>query len=282
VDLEDAVEAAGDLWGEVQSTLRGYFLEAGVLPDRADTMLAAAHPHTGSGGADAIAGWRAAVAWQLPLRVEAGGPAAVPAPVVPDPWLHAATADAAAHFAAHGYVQLSGLLPAPYFTALVERHRRIFMDRSSALAASTRVEYDGHLKRHTAWNEGLSQFVSLRLQPVISALVGTGVSSIYTYSIHYTTGGVLYPHVDRPQNTFSVSLNLGLEDPGAPAWPLHVCPAGTNASSGACVPIIMAPNDALLYRGVEHVHFRHPLEAGTSMQVIFGFRDPAPAHCNSQ
>ncbi len=44
----------------------------------------------------------------------------------------------------------------------------------------------------------------------------------------------------------------------------------------------MEPNDGLFYGGVNHVHFRRPLKEGSSMQVIFGFRDIDPTHCNSQ
>lgn len=44
----------------------------------------------------------------------------------------------------------------------------------------------------------------------------------------------------------------------------------------------MEVGEGVLYHGPEHVHFRRPLESGTSTQIIFGFRHVDRSHCNSQ
>jgi len=166
------------------------------------------------------------------------------------------------------------------------------------------------------WGEELALFAGLRLLPAVQRVVGRPLRLVYAFSIAYAAGGDLKPHRDRPQNAFSVSLNLGLlgggsedgtnegdevvededgdeEDddvegalePGADApepWPLWVVPVGARNDSAA-VAARLRPNDALLYQGPLSTHFREPLGAGlASMQVIFGFRDVDPLHCNSQ
>jgi hypothetical protein len=195
-----------------------------------------------------------------------------------DPWMAAATADAAQSFQTQGFAVLHNLVPAPYFEALQMRHAAMFGGHVQENGLT--IERDDPQRRRSIWGEELSLFVGVRLLPVISRIAGRPLVMVYTFGIHYDEGGDLKPHVDRAQNTYSVSLNLGLTPDTLPPWPLWVSPTGQDATAG--IPISLAINDALFYGGTDHVHFRHPLKGGTSMQVIFGFRDVNDTHCNSQ
>ena len=200
-------------------------------------------------------------------------------------WLRAAQSPhIAASFRADGYVVLRRLLPPEYFRALTVRVKSLFIVGGRG---EGRIADDLPQHRQTLWNDELSLYVGLRLVPIMSALVGRPVVSVYTFAIRYEEGGVLHPHKDRQQNSISVSLNIGLEPEDAEPWPLWVSPVNETEAGG--IPIALRSNDALLYGGVEHTHFRHTLRApngsvapSSSLQVIFGFREINQAHCNSQ
>ena len=72
------------------------------------------------------------------------------------------------------------------------------------------IVVDSAQSRRTLWAEELSLFAGLRLLPAVQRIVGRPLRLVYTFSIAYDTGGDLKPHRDRPQNAFSLSLNLGL------------------------------------------------------------------------
>jgi hypothetical protein len=269
-----------ELWGEVRGLMMLRFKEARVaLPKgKGEPLLRRAPPK-----------WLTA---PLPPRVPLLGASNRSAPLLlgnltpASPWMRAATPAAAAEWAEKGYTVIRGLLPAAYFDALRERHRELFWAAGGAAGArdrsALRLEPDADQKRRLLWDEELSLFIGTRLLPQMSAIAGAQLGNTYTCSIAYSTGGDLKPHVDREQNAFSMSLNLGLEPEALneKPWPLYVSPRGGGEKEG--VPIRLAPNDALFYGGVHHTHFRYPLEEGTSMQVIFGFRDMQETHCNSQ
>ena len=190
-------------------------------------------------------------------------------------WLRAGPPHVAATFRADGYVALRGLLPAEYFAALTVRATTLFGG-----AGESRIAEDAPQNRRTLWNDELALYIGLRLVPIMSAIVGRPLVSVYSFLIRYDKGGQLHPHVDRAQNAISVSLNIGREPSNSEPWPVWVSPTGEGEAAG--VPIALRPNDALLYGGVDHMHFRRPLRDGASVQVIFGFRDINETHCNSQ
>jgi hypothetical protein len=248
------------LWAEVAAMLTPRLRKLNIALPRGDPLSTA-------GGSSAAAASSAVVSSASVASTFASDAA----------WSRIATPGASSSFRAAGYTVLRGLLPDPYFRALLARHVNLFFARVPDDGPP--IEHDEPQKRRTLWGEELSLFVGLRLLPAIQAIAGVRLASIYTFSIAYSTGGDLKPHVDRRQNAYSLSLNLGLQGrAGLPPWPLWVSP--TNKSEAEGIPISLEPNDALLYGGTDHVHFRKPLTEGTSMQVIFGFRDVQPGHCN--
>lgn len=214
--------------------------------------------------------------------------------------LAARTADpsVAAEFAAHGYAILRDVLPAPLLTALALRHAFLFFgnatgmplpdgaqDAAAAAAAAgalldaPEIQHDAAQHRRHASDDPLASLVGLHLLPLVSSVVGERLVSTYTFSVAYDDGGVLFAHTDRRQNDLSLSLNLATP----PSWPLYIAPKGEGEDAG--VPVVLQVNDALLYRGTEHVHFRRPFPLAPgerALQVIFGFRAAHPDHCNSQ
>ena len=197
-------------------------------------------------------------------------------------WMRAATSTAAEQWATEGYTVLRGLVPDFFFAALRARHMALFVtpDRKALLSheAPPEVHTDEYQSRRLVWDDELSKYVATRLIPAISRAAGLPVVSVYEFSIEYRRGGDLKPHVDRVQNQMSVSLHLGEIPEDAPLWPLYVAPVGANESMGR--PILLRPNDALLYSGPDHTHFRHPLTQEKSLQVIFGYRGISRDNCN--
>ena len=199
----------------------------------------------------------------------------------------------ATEFREHGYAVLRGVVPSHVLTALAVRHAILFFGNASGVEGapvSLPIAQDGLLDapdvvpdaqqhRRTASDDPLALLVALDLLPLVSAAAGQRVVSTYVFSIAYDDGGVLHPHTDRPQNEISLSLNLATPS----LWPLYVAPKGEGED--AAVPVALNVNDALLYRGADHVHFRRASErplGGRTLQVVFGFRAAHPDHCNSQ
>jgi hypothetical protein len=270
---------AEDVWEEVRDLIASRFRALGVAlpandPLRLDATpsflrlpMAALLPAPANHSEGAAAG----------LAV-AGGEQAL--------WGRAASAAAAEQWSAQGYTVLRGLLPPAYLAALRRRHEELFypapgQEGGAGGSGGLRIEPDAAQRRRLLWDEELSLYIGTRLLPAMTAITGAPLTNTYACSIAYEAGGDLKPHVDREQNAFSLSLNLGLDPEDAPDWPLWVSPEGKGEEAG--VPVRLKPGDALFYGGPRHTHFRYPLEgARRSMQVIFGFRDMHPGHCNSQ
>jgi hypothetical protein len=117
---------------------------------------------------------------------------------------------------------------------------------------------------------------SLRAEPLMETLLRDLLPDVetatklrlyptYSYFRVYKRGDILRRHRDRPSCEISVSLNLGVS--GASCWPL--CIEGPCGSAEA----LLAPGDALLYRGRECVHWRDPFEGDHCVQVFFHYVD---------
>mmetsp|Transcript_9513 Transcript_9513/g.14280 ORF Transcript_9513/g.14280 Transcript_9513/m.14280 type:complete len:468 (+) Transcript_9513:140-1543(+) len=189
-------------------------------------------------------------------------------------WTRIANSKNIEAFKDRGYIKISNIIPEPYLSALIHKHKATFASYNQ-----NQVSYVPHQKRSTITNEELSVFLNMQLAALASAFAGVPVVATYTFSILYHEGGLIRPHTDRHQNEISLSLNLGLSD-NQPAWPLYIAPKGKGEESATSV--ILEVNDGLIYRGPAHVHFRKPLPRGTSMHVIFGYRSIDSSHCNSQ
>ena len=96
------------------------------------------------------------------------------------------------------------------------------------------------------------------LTPAVEAEVGLPIKRSYAFVASYLDGSALPRHLDRPQCRYT--LDLCVEDSGSDVpWPLHV--GGEQ--------ILLASNDAVLYRGTELYHHREPKPPGKVVNLIF-------------
>jgi hypothetical protein len=109
--------------------------------------------------------------------------------------------------------------------------------------------------------DGLLEF----RRPRVEQLTGLGLHATYSYFRLYRHGNELRRHRDRPACEISVSLNVG-QSPTDP-WPIHVeGPSGPHMA-------LLAPGDALVYRGVDLFHWREPYAGRQLVQALLHYVD---------
>jgi hypothetical protein len=118
--------------------------------------------------------------------------------------------------------------------------------------------------------DGLLEF----LRPRIEQQCGLSLLPTYSFFRLYRRGNALPPHRDRPACEISVSLNIG-QTPGEP-WPIHVeGAAGAWAAS-------LAPGDALIYRGIDCLHWREPYAGERLVQAFLHYVDQRGPHADQK
>lgn len=118
--------------------------------------------------------------------------------------------------------------------------------------------------------DGLLEFQ----RPKVEQVTGLRLHPTYSFFRLYRRGNALKRHRDRPACEISVSLNVG-QLPATP-WPLHV--------DGLCGPhaALLAPGDALIYRGVDLAHWREPYEGRQLVQVFLHYVDRQGPHADQK
>jgi len=102
---------------------------------------------------------------------------------------------------------------------------------------------------------------------VVRGFSGVEPLPTYSYLRVYGRGTVLNPHVDRPACEISLTLTLGYD--GESPWPLYLAtPDGVQTA-------VLAPGDALLYRGQECAHWRGELAGEYHAQLFLHYVDAA-------
>jgi len=173
-------------------------------------------------------------------------------------------ASARARIESPGYVVLGELLP-PAFVAAMRRYFR-------GLVAEGHLPLgDGQVAgRYNMYNERLCVWLHDRVTALIARAVARPIKPSYTYAAAYVGGAVLDKHTDRPQCDYTLSLAIDAtpDDSRDGAWPLCL----ESKSEKAVVKALLAPADALLFRGRRLPHFRDVLAARrTSTSVLFHF-----------
>lgn len=179
----------------------------------------------------------------------------------------AARLDAArAAFAAHGHVNVDGLVPPRVVGALGDYYRRLFAAGGHALGdEQCELRYGIH-------DEPVARYVHHQLARAIEHIAAEPVIASYAYVAGYRAGAALPRHVDRAQCELSVTLLVDFtpELEGASPWPLYLDVAG------ARVAVHQRVGDGLLYRGRVQPHWRAALADGcasTSMLLHYVRRD---------
>jgi len=112
------------------------------------------------------------------------------------------------------------------------------------------------------------------LRPRVEERCGLSLHPTYSYFRLYKRGDVLKRHRDRPACEISVTLNLG-QTPPAP-WPIYVeRDAGPYAA-------MLAPGDALLYRGCDCFHWREAFHGARLAQVFLHYVDRNGPHAGEK
>jgi hypothetical protein len=103
------------------------------------------------------------------------------------------------------------------------------------------------------------------LRPAVERASGCALLPTYSYLRIYKHGDRLERHRDRRACEISVSINIGQE--AAEPWPLQI-----DGKSGRYAAVL-APGDGLLYRGVDHYHWRDRFEGRRYAQVFLHYVD---------
>jgi len=116
--------------------------------------------------------------------------------------------------------------------------------------------------------DGLLEF----LRPRIEEHSGLALYPTYSHFRFYRRGHELRRHRDRPACEISVSLNIG-QSPADP-WPIYV---ETNSGPYGA---LLAPGDALLYRGIDLFHWREVYAGRELVQVFLHYVDRNGPHAD--
>ena len=109
------------------------------------------------------------------------------------------------------------------------------------------------------------------LRPRVEKCTGLALHPTYSYFRLYKSGDVLPRHRDRPACEISVSLNVG-QLPADQPWPLSV------EAHDSVYQARLSPGDALVYRGVDHVHWRDAYAGNRLVQVFLHYVDRNGPH----
>lgn len=161
-----------------------------------------------------------------------------------------------------GYVKLSNLIEEPEAKRLLSAFRD-HLEHSDA-------QPDPQCPKSQAVY-GIPLFDELleRLTPVVSKASGKNLVPTYSYARMYATGERLEKHVDRPACQYSTTLCLGSK--GVP-WPIFmVRPEEADSVPGSAV--FLNAGDAVLYRGMDMVHYREEFKGVWQAQVFLHWVD---------
>lgn len=171
----------------------------------------------------------------------------------------------AAQFAARRYAVIPGLLATAQAKALAahldQRQTRGELSLVDPQVPQTPSVY-GDLEMERLMGQ---------VGPWLELYTGLSLYPTYSFARIYKKGDVLKPHRDRAACEVSVSLNLG-QEPDAP-WPLWL-----RDHDGKDFAAILKPGDALIYRGIELVHWRDAYEGDKLAQVFLHFVDRNGPH----
>lgn len=170
----------------------------------------------------------------------------------------------APEFARDGYA----LLPRLVDPALVE----FFWSYAHTKFASLLLKAGDAAVPHTPSDYGDPAFDGLLeyLRPALERHSGLRLLPTYSYFRLYKRGDVLKRHRDRPACEISISLNVG-QTPSEP-WPIYV------ERDAGPYRALLAPGDALLYRGIDCLHWREPYGGDQLVQVFLHYVDRDGPH----
>jgi len=186
-------------------------------------------------------------------------------------------------FVVHGYEHLTEFLDLENCAQLTAQLK--------TLVAEGKTQKDSQCPLSEAVH-GAPVFDSLleQLLPHFEQATGKRLYPTYAYARLYAPGDELKVHTDRPACEISATLTLGFE--GTP-WPIymadkveggepHTTEHDTTWELGNISEITMAVGDAVIYRGMEKVHWRNKFEGEWQAQVFLHYVDADGPHANQK
>jgi len=110
------------------------------------------------------------------------------------------------------------------------------------------------------------------LRPRVEKSTSLALYPTYSYFRLYKRGDALKRHRDRPACEISISLNIG-QTPSEP-WPIYV------ERDAGPVAALLAPGDALVYRGCDCLHWRDAFQGDRLVQVFLHYVDRDGPHAD--
>ncbi len=99
--------------------------------------------------------------------------------------------------------------------------------------------------------------------PLIEKSTDMTLLPTFNYYRTYRTGAILRAHKDRRACEIGISLNLGQQ---GDIWPFWLLDMNENVQS-----ILLAPGDAVIYRGPQLMHWRGQLQEADYVSQVFLF-----------
>lgn len=106
--------------------------------------------------------------------------------------------------------------------------------------------------RYFYYADPLVEILLLKSQQAVEEATGKELIPTYSYARIYQPGEELTPHVDRPACEISVTVNIASKGEASPIYMRY--------ENNETEEHVLAPGDAVVYKGCEATHWRRPLQ----------------------
>lgn len=175
---------------------------------------------------------------------------------------------AQAHFRDKNFVSLTGVIEE---SLLAVAHRYAVMKSQSG-----EMSLDDPMTPDTpsAYCDTLMEALLELCVPMVEAATRLKLFPTYSYFRVYKYGDVLDPHTDRPACEISVTLTLGYQ--ASEPWKIWFKQGDlvTNVES--------RPGDAVVYRGMDIIHWRQAFEGEYHAQAFLHYVDQNGSHADNR
>lgn len=113
---------------------------------------------------------------------------------------------------------------------------------------------DDPTSRYAYYADPLTEVILKQCLPAVEAACGKQLLPTYSYARIYQPGEQLEPHIDRPACEVSVTVSVAYQGTPSPIWMQY----SDYAPQECKLPV----GSAVVYKGCEATHWRHPLENG--------------------
>lgn len=156
-------------------------------------------------------------------------------------------------FQKNGYQIARGLIQAEYlYGHLIQ------------LTKTCGLDGDGNKSSTIFYKDPVFEASLEELLPAIEKIACKELYKTYSMGRQYKKGDVLRSHRDRHACEVTVSICLGHEK----MWPLWI-----NDKNEKAIKVDLEPGDALIFKGIDHAHWRERNEGGSCSQLFLHYVD---------